>query len=88
MDVKQNVPKTIMDTYQQIHLDINIMYVNKVSYMTTICNHIKLLSCVVMNDQDVHRVSKAITMVIKRYNQRGLRVTPVSGIDISGTLKD
>ena len=41
-----------------------------------------------MNDQDVHRVSNAITMIIKRYNQRGFRVTSVSGIDIFGPLKD
>ena len=88
MNVKHNVPKAIIDTYQQIHLDINIMYVNKVSYMTTICNHIKLLSCVMMNNHDVHRVSNAITMIIKRYNQCGLRVTSVCGIDIFGTLKD
>ena len=40
IDVKHDVPKTIMDTYQQIYLDINIMYVNKVAYLTAISEHI------------------------------------------------
>ena len=77
-----------MDTYQQIHLDINIMYVNKVSYMTAICEHIKMINCIMMDDQDEHQVSDTVGMIIKRYSQRGFRVKSVSGNNIFNSLKD
>ena len=34
MDMKQNVQKTMTYTYKQIHFNVNIMYVNKVPFMT------------------------------------------------------
>lgn len=72
MDVKQNVMKTIIDTYQQIHLD-NTMYVNKVSYMIAICKHIKMINCIIMDGQDEYQVSDTVEMIIKRYSQSGFR---------------
>ena len=88
MEVKKSEPKTIMDTYQQIHLDINIMYVNKVSYMTAICKYIKMINCIMMNDQDEHQVLDTVGMIIKRYSQRGFWVNSVSGNNIFNSLKD
>lgn len=82
------MPRSIADACRRIHLNINIMYINKVSYMTAICNHIKLISYIVMNDQDVHWVSNTIEMIIKKYNQHGFRVRSVSGSDIFSPLKD
>ena len=82
------VPKSIADICQRIHLDINIMYMNKVSYMTAICKHIKMINCIMMNDQDKHQVLDAIEMIIKRYSQSGFWVRSVSGSNLFSPLKD
>lgn len=73
MNVKQNVPETITDTYQQIHLNINIMYVNKVSYMTAICIHIKMMNYIIMIGQDKHQMLDTVEMITQQYSQSGSR---------------
>ena len=39
-DIVTNIPKEILDAYKKINLDIDIMFVNKCTYFTTILQHI------------------------------------------------
>ena len=36
LDVVTDLPKEILDTYGKVHLDIDIMFVNKCTYFTMI----------------------------------------------------
>ena len=49
IDMKRDIPKAIIDAYQEIHLDIDIMYMNKVTYLTAISEHIRMMKCITIN---------------------------------------
>ena len=47
-DIVTDIPKEILDAYKKIHLDIDIMFVNKFAYFTAILQHIGLINyCVI-----------------------------------------
>ena len=88
IDMKRDVPKEIMDAYQKIHLDIDIMCVNKVAYLTTISEHIRMTNCVPIKGGEKSRVSDAIERIIEQYNQRGFQVRSMFGDNESRPLKE
>ena len=54
IDMKCDVPKVIMDAYQRIHLDIDIMHVNKVAYLTAISEHIRMTNYITIKSREKH----------------------------------
>lgn len=54
--MKYNVPKTILDVYGKIHLDNDIMYVNKITFFTAMLEHIRLIYCTPIKYRLKHRV--------------------------------
>ena len=70
IDMKRDVPKTIMDAYRKTHFNIDIMYVNKVAYLTAISEHIRMTNCIAIKGREKNRMSDAIERIIEQYNQR------------------
>ena len=65
IDMKRDVSKAIMDAYRRIHLDIDIIEVNKVAYLTDISEHIRMTNCIAIKGQEKHLVSDAIELIIE-----------------------
>ena len=68
-DMKFKVLKVIMDAYGEIHLDIDIMYANKVTYFTAISEHIRWIHCMPIKGRVKHWVSDALEKIIKVYKK-------------------
>ena len=70
-DIKCEVSKSIMDEYSNIHLDIDMMLVNKVVYFTAISQHIRCVHYMAIKQRVKHRVSNTLKEIIKVYAKRG-----------------
>ena len=79
LDIITNIPKEILDRYGNIHLDIDIMFVNKRGYFTEISQHIGLIHCCAITLHVNKRVVDAMTHIIKQYKKRGFTVCSVHG---------
>ena len=87
-DMKCEVQKAIMDAYGEIHLDINIMYMNKVTYFTVISQNIRCIHCMSIKGQVKHQVLDALKKIIKLYKKRGFLVKSMFGDNEFRPLED
>ena len=78
-DIVTDIPKEILDNYEDVHLDIDIMFVNKRAYFTSISRHIGLIHCVPIASRENKRVTDAMQRIIDQYRSRGFKVTTVDG---------
>ena len=78
-DIITDIPQEILDNYEDVHLDINIMFVNKCAYFTSILRHIGLIHCVPIASRESKRVANAMQRIIDQYRSRGFKVTTVDG---------
>ena len=79
LDVVTDLPKEILDTYGKVHLDINIMFVNKCAYFTAISQDIGLIHCCPIASRDNKQVVNVIQHIIDQYKLRGVKVSTVHG---------
>ena len=78
-DIFTNIPKEILDAYGKIHLDIDIMFMNKCGYFTAILQHIGLIYCCVIASRANKWVMNVMQRIIEQYNKRGFTVSIVHG---------
>ena len=78
-DIITDLPKEILDAYKKLHLDINIMFINKYAYFTAISKHIGLIHCCPIASQDNKQVTNVMQRIIDQYRLWGFKVTTVDG---------
>ena len=78
-DIITDLPQEILDAYEKVHLDINIMFVNKCAYFTAISKHIGLIYCVPIASRENKQVADAMQRIIDQYRSRRFKVTTVNG---------
>ena len=78
-DIITDLPKEILDAYGKVHLDINIMFVNKCAYFTAISKHIGLIDCCPISSCDNKRVVNFIQHIIDQYKLHGFKVSTIEG---------
>ena len=66
--------KNILENNKKITLSIDIMFVNKVPFVTTISRHIKFKTIKAIQKRKKLQLSKSIKNVIAIYTQRGFKV--------------
>ena len=68
------MPKNILENNKKITLSIDIMFVNKIMFITTINRHIKFTTVEAIQKRIKLQLSESIKNVIAFYTQRGFKV--------------
>ena len=68
------MPKNILENNKKITLSIEIMFVNKIPFVTTISRHIKFKTVEAIQKRTKLQLSESIKNVIAIYTQRGFKV--------------
>ena len=68
------IPKNILENNKKITLSIDIMFVNKIPFVTTISLHIKFTTVEAIQKRIKSQLYKCIKNVIVIYTQRGFKV--------------
>ena len=82
------VPTEVLKHYKEIHLDIDVMYINKISFLVAVSKSIGMIHCMPVMNKDNKRVSDALTSIISQYNGRGFKVSTIHGNGAFDSLKD
>ena len=59
-----DVPEGILKEYRDVHVDVDIIYVNKIPFFTAISRNIKLTHCRVISTRDKKRVQDSMQELI------------------------
>ena len=82
------VPIEVLKHYKEVHLDIDVMYINKIPFLVAISKSIGMIHCMPVMKKDNKRVSDALTTIISQYNGRGFKVCTIHGDGAFDSLKD
>ena len=83
-----DVPAEALKHYKEIHLDIDVMYINKIPFLVAISKSIGMIHCTPVMNKDNKRVSDALISIISQYNRRGFNVSTIHGDGAFDSLKD
>ena len=56
--VVEDVPPEVMSEYRNVHIDINIMYVNRVPFVTAISRDLRLIHSEVIRGRSLRKINK------------------------------
>ena len=82
------VPTEVLKHYKEVHLDIDVMYINKIPFLVAVSKSIGMIHCMPVMNKDNKRVSDALTSIISQYNGRGFKVSTIHGDGAFDSLKD
>ena len=68
------MPKNILENSKNITLSIDIMFVNKIPFVTTIGRHIKFTTVEIIQKRTKSQLSEFIKNVVAIYTQRGFKM--------------
>ena len=71
------IPKKIMEANQQIELCIDIMYVNKIAFLTTIDRQIKYRAVVPLNNRTKEELYEGVDQITRLYNGAGFEISTI-----------
>ena len=80
-DIAALVPPEIMKYYKDIHLDIDILFVNKTAFLLALLRDIGFIHCKPMASSVSKRVQIALKQITLNYQTRGFKVVTVFGDD-------
>jgi hypothetical protein len=69
-----SIPLQIMQTYRDVTLSTDVMYVQKIPFLMTISRHIKFGSAGKLDSMESKQLVKHFKVIINLYKQRGFRV--------------
>ena len=59
----EDIPPEIMNEYKDVHIDIDIMFVNGVAFLTAISRHLRMIHARAILNRKHFRVKDAITAI-------------------------
>ena len=71
----KNVPKTIIDKYNEVTICCELMHINGIGFLITISRHIMFATGSMIKNRKVEHIADRITQVHKLYLQRGFKIT-------------
>ena len=74
-----HVPTTIMDTHHSVTLAIDIMFINKVSFLITTSRNLKFGTVEAISNRQVTTIVAKLKSVCQIYHHRGFRITVILG---------
>ena len=73
------VPSSVLKNYKNIHLDIDLFFVNDVAFFLATLRDVGFIHCKAVLSKHDKRVANALQETVKEYEQRGFQVISVSG---------
>ena len=73
------VPSSVLENYKNIHLDIDLLFVNEVAFFLATSRDVGFIHCKAVLSKHDKRVANALQETAKEYEQRGFKVISVSG---------
>ena len=83
-----DVPAEVLKHYKETHLDIDVMYINKIPFLAAVSKSTGMIHCMPVMNKDNKRVSDALTSIISQYTGRGFKVVTIHGDGAFDSLKD
>ena len=78
-DITAPVPPKIMKHYKDVHLDIDILFVNKTAFLLAISRDIGFIHCRPMSNSVTKQVKNAMKQITLDYQARGFNVATAFG---------
>ena len=72
-----NIPKELMIRHENIELAMDMMFVNKIPFLTTISKHIMYRTAQPLPNKTVKAYRSAIDVVFRLYNHAGFKITVI-----------
>ena len=82
------LPPKILKHYKDIHLDIDILYVNQTAFLFAISRNIGFIHCRLMSRSVTKKIQNTMKKITLDYQARGFKVVTVSGDGEFEHLKD
>ena len=87
-DLVALLPPKILKHYKDIHLDIDILYVNQTAFLLAISRDIGFIHCRPMSINSTEKIKNAMKQITLDYQERGFKVILVFGDGEFEHLKD
>ena len=78
-DTMSPVSSSVLENYKNIHLDIDLLFVNNVAFFLVMSRHVGFIHCQAVLTIHDKRVANAFWETVKEYEQRSFKVISVSG---------
>ena len=86
--VVEDVPSEVMNEYKDVHLDIDIMFVNGVAFLTAIARHLRMIHARAILNRKHNRLKDSITAIKAAYEKRGFKIKRIHGNNEFAPLND
>ena len=86
--VMEDIPPEVMNEYRDVHLAIDIIFVNRRAFLTAISRHRRMIHARAILDRKSNQLKDAITAVKSEYENRGFEVKTMHGNNKFARLKD
>ena len=73
-DIATPVPSEIMEHYKNIHLDIDLLFVNKIPFLLAKSRDIGFILCKALFTKHDKRVQNGLRSIVLDYQTRGFKV--------------
>ena len=73
-DLAAPIPPTIMEYYSNIHLDIDVLFVNKIPFLLATSRNIGFIHCKAMLSNHGKRIQNGLQQIVLDYEARGFKV--------------
>ena len=83
-----DIPKEILSEYRDVHLDIDIMFINKMPFFTAVSRDLRLTHCRNIDKRDGKYVLQTLRSIMKEYTPRGFKVVSAFGDNEFRPLKE
>jgi hypothetical protein len=83
-----DIPPELISAQQQVHLCIDMFYVNEIPFLTTISRHIKYRTCSLIPERKVTSYLTALYKVFKTYRSAGFRIHCIYADNEFGPMLD
>ena len=82
------MPPAVINEYRDVHIDIDIMFVNKIAFFTAISRDLRLIHTQVVRSRTLSRIKKTILAMKAEYGKRGFNVKTMHGDNEFELMKD
>ena len=86
--IRNDIPSDILSEYRNIHLDIDIMYVNKIPFFTAISQDIRFIHCRALQHRKAGQVLDTLKLIKQQYRLCGFQVVSAHGDNEFAPLKE
>ena len=78
-DLAAPVPPAIMEYYNDIHLDIDVLFVNKIPFLLATSQYIGFIHCKALLSKHGKRIRNGLQQIVLDYEARGFKVISMFG---------